>query len=44
METALRYAKRRMSEYDEHIMKPSEFDPGTTVYELVDELKRYMFE
>lgn len=42
--TAIRNAKRRMSNYDEEQMKPSEYDPGTTVYKLVEELKRYLDE
>lgn len=44
METAIRNAKRRMSEYNSEIMKPSEFDPGTTVHELVTQLKTYLDE
>lgn len=42
--TAIRHAKRRMSEYDSEKDKPSEYDPGTTVYKLVEELKRYLDE
>lgn len=37
--TAIRNAKRRMSEFDEKKNKPSQFDPGTTVYKLVEKLK-----
>ena len=44
METAIKNAKRRMSGYTPSTMVPSKFDPGTTVYELVSELKQYMFE
>ncbi len=42
--TAIKNAKRRMAGYDEEQMKPSEYDPGTTVYKLVEELKRYLDE
>ncbi len=42
--TAIRNAKRRMAGYDAEQMKPSEYDPGTTVYKLVEELKRYLDE
>ncbi len=40
--TAIKFANRRMSEFDESKCKPSEFDPGTTVYILVRELKKYL--
>lgn len=40
--TAIKNAKRRMSSYDEDRMKPSQFNPGTTVYALVEELKEYL--
>lgn len=40
--TAIKYAKRRMSEFDEQLMRPSEFDPGTKVHLLVEELKNYL--
>lgn len=42
--TAIKNAKRRMAEFDIEKNKPSEFDPGTTVYELVGELKKYLDE
>lgn len=39
---AINYAKRRMADFNEHTMKPSEYDPGTTVYKLVQELMKYL--
>lgn len=42
--TAIRNAKRRMANFREECDKPSEYDPGTTVYKLVEELKRYLEE
>jgi hypothetical protein len=42
--TAIKNAKRRMAGFRDGIDKPSEFDPGTTVYELVLALKRYLEE
>lgn len=42
--TAINNAKRRMSEFRKGIDKPSEYDPGTTVYMLVEDLKRYLEE
>lgn len=39
---AVRNAKRRMEEFDEKKMKPSMYDPGTTVYRLVEELRKYL--
>jgi hypothetical protein len=42
VDTAIKNAKRRMAEYRDGIDKPSEYDPGTMVYELVQELKRYL--
>lgn len=42
VKTAIKNAKRRMAEF--HGNKPSEFDPGTTVYKLVEELIRYLEE
>ncbi len=44
VETAIKNAKRRMADFDVKKIKPSEFDPGTTVYELVEELKAYLKE
>lgn len=40
--TAIKHAKRRMAEFNEQLVKPSEFDPGTTVYLLVEELRSYL--
>ncbi|MDE6055601.1 MAG: RloB family protein [Lachnospiraceae bacterium] len=40
--TAIKYAKRRMAEFEKGEYRPSECDPGTTVYRLVEELKRYL--
>lgn len=42
--TAIKNAKRRMAEFNNGIDKPSEYDPGTTVYELAQELKAYLDE
>lgn len=42
--TAIRNAKRRMSGFDKKACKPSEYDPGTTVYKLVEELNQYLEE
>ncbi len=42
--TAIKYAKRRMDGFDEEKDKPSFYDPGTTVYKLVEELKKYLDE
>jgi hypothetical protein len=42
--TAIRNAKRRMACYKQGMDKPSEYDPGTTVYELVEDLKKYLDE
>ena len=39
---AIKNAKRRMTGYNSDTDKPSEFDPGTTVYKLVEELKSYI--
>ena len=41
---AIKNAKKRMKKFDEQNDKPSQFDPGTTVYKLVEELKRYLDE
>ena len=37
--TAIKNAKRRIASFDVKRDKPSEYDPGTMVYELVEELK-----
>lgn len=42
--TAVKNAKRRMAGYEESGKKPSEYDPGTNVYKLVEELKKYLDE
>lgn len=41
---AIQNAKHRMSEFRADSDKPSEFDPGTTVYKLVEALKGYLEE
>lgn len=42
VETAIKNAKRQMAEFDKNVDKPSEYDPGTMVYQLVEDLKRYL--
>ena len=42
VEVAIRNAKRRMSTFEKDRDKPSQYDPGTTVYQLVEELKQYL--
>jgi hypothetical protein len=42
VDTAIKNAKRRMADYRDGIDKPSEYNPGTMVYELVRELKSYL--
>lgn len=44
VDNAIRNAKRRMADFNRRRDKPSEYDPGTTVYKLVEELKRYIDE
>lgn len=41
---AIKNAKRRMARFDEKRDVPSQFDPGTMVFKLVEELKRYLDE
>ena len=41
---AVQNAKRRMSSFDENAFRPSEYDPGTMVYKLVEELRQYIDE
>ncbi len=41
---AIRNAKRRMDGFNADEDKPSEFDPGTMVYKLVEDLKSYLDE
>lgn len=42
--TAIKHAKRRMAQYSQGKQKPSKYDPGTTVYQLVEELIKYIEE
>lgn len=42
--TAIKNAKRRMTFFDENRCKPSEYNPGTTVYKLAEVLKGYLEE
>lgn len=42
--TAIKAAKRRMADFDTGKYRPSEYDPGTTVHLLVEELKQYLEE
>lgn len=42
VDAAIGNAKRRMADYNEKSDLPSKFDPGTTVYALVEELKQYI--
>lgn len=42
--TAIKNAKRRMADFKNDKNKPSEFDPGTMVYGLVEELRRYLVD
>ena len=44
VKTAINNAKRRMSGYDGKKDMPSEYDPGTTVYKLVEKLRQYLDE
>lgn len=44
VDTAIKNAKRRMNKFDENKDKPSQYDPGTMVYKLVEELKSYLDE
>lgn len=39
---AVMHAKRRMAAFEKGGYKPSEYDPGTTVYKLVESLKSYL--
>jgi len=41
---ALKHARRRMDEFHSSKCKPSEYSPGTTVYLLVEELRRFLDE
>ena len=42
--TAIKHAKSRMKDYDKRIIKPSQYDPGTMIFQLVSELKKYLME
>lgn len=42
--TAIKFAKRRMADFDDQKDIPSEYNPGTTVYGLVQDLKKYIDE
>lgn len=42
IDNAIKNAKARMKHYDRLCCKPSAYDPGTTVYELVEQLKKYL--
>ena len=44
VDAAIKNAKRRMAQYEENSCKPSEYDPGTMVYKLVEDLKKYIDE
>ena len=44
VDLAIKNAKRRMSGFDERRCKPSAYDPGTMVYKLVEELKKFIDE
>lgn len=40
--TAIKNAKRRMEDFNSNKDRPSEYDPGTMVHKLVEELKSYL--
>ena len=42
--TAIKNAKRRMAHFNESKDLPSKDDPGSKVYELVAQLKKYLDE
>ena len=42
IETAIKNAKRRMSDFDSMKQRPSEYDPGTTVHLLTKDLIQYL--
>lgn len=42
VKSAIGYAKNRMKEFNQSGRKPSEFNPGTTVHILVEELLKYL--
>lgn len=39
---AIKHARRRMDQFDESRTTPSGYDPGTMVYQLVEELMKYL--
>lgn len=39
---AIKNAKRRMANFDLKKYKPSEYNPGTMVYKLVEDLKKFI--
>lgn len=42
IDLAIKNAKRRMESFDENTGKPSEYNPGTTVYKLAENLKQFI--
>lgn len=44
VDLAIKNAKRRMSGFNQSNSKPSEYDPGTTVHLLVEDLKKFLDE
>lgn len=44
VDIAINHAKRRMKDFDENLLKPSQYNPGTMVWELVEELTKYLLE
>ena len=42
VETAIKNARRRMAGYDKKHDRPSEYNPGTMVYQMVEELREYL--
>ncbi len=40
--TAIKNAKTRMKNFNKELLSPSEYDPGTTVHKLVEELISYL--
>lgn len=42
VDVAIKHAKRRMAEFEKGGYQPSEYDPGTMVHKLVEELKKYL--
>lgn len=44
VQAAINHAKRRMEDYDKNLLKPSQYNPGTMVWELVEELTKYLLE